>query len=522
MKIKIISLFILFGIVLSSISIVGGIHLKRTSNTKLENNSNEYGVQWKMNFGSDPSYGARYEGPQVIGDTDGDGENELLVSGRDNKIRIFEWDEQIQSYLEMDTLFPPFYPFVDSDAGGMAIGDLTGDGHNEIGATWYTAIHKHIDGKYLTIGFNSYIFSNGGGNGDCYIGDYDNDGKNELIMSGGPIVSDAEVGNIVCFEWNGIYLKKEAEWFNPDDDRYTYVYMAGLGDIDEDGENEIVCGSSFKVWILDWNKNTNSFDETVLMNCPHNYYPFACVCKDSDNDGKNEIHVSFYYPAISIFEWNGENYEIKFETVWEDEGALIEALDVGNVDNDPMPEVCAGTNLIHILQWNGESYIEEAVLDTFGELAVLNIGDCDNDGKNEIHAGSVIIDKGQDFMTWVFKYGIESPSIHPNEDTGSLKVTTTSSKLDKNLNNASIAAQNLETETWYDIQPMYGNFNQYYREDLPEGEYKLRALMNGYKPQQTNINIISDEETTYDFSLEMRSKSLHFPPMVYRFLSRFF
>ena len=90
------------------------------------------------------------------------------------------------------------------------------------------------------------------------------------------------------------------------------------------------------------------------------------------------------------------------------EGVLIEALDVGDVDDDGIPEVCAGTDVIHILQWNGDTYEEEAIIDeTFGHLAVLSIGDCDNDGKNEINAGSVIVEEGEDFMSWVFKYGWE-------------------------------------------------------------------------------------------------------------------
>ena len=45
-----------------------------------------------MNFGSDRHYGARYEGPQPIGDCDNDELNELLVGGRDAALRIFEWD----------------------------------------------------------------------------------------------------------------------------------------------------------------------------------------------------------------------------------------------------------------------------------------------------------------------------------------------------------------------------------------------------------------------------------------------
>ena len=78
------------------------------------------------------------------------------------------------------------------------------------------------------------------------------------------------------------------------------------------------------------------------------------------------------------------------------------------MDDDGIAEVCAGTNLVHILQWNGSTYIEEAVLPTFGGLAVVSIGDCDNDGRNDINVGSVWAERGQDFMSWVFKYGWES------------------------------------------------------------------------------------------------------------------
>ena len=168
-------------------------------------------------------------------------------------------------------------------------------------------------------------------------------------------------------------------------------------------------GYENKVVVLDWDKETGEFDPTVLKTTEGwESWPFACICKDSDMDGKNEIHVGYYSPEITIFEWNGTGYEVKFEKQWPGEDAIIEGLDVGDVDDDGMAEVCAGTNLVHILQWNGSTYVEEAVLPTFGGLAVVSIGDCDNDGRNEINVGSVWVERGQDFMSWVFKYGWES------------------------------------------------------------------------------------------------------------------
>lgn len=395
-----------------------GVELKITEQNRVTDFSEDYEIQWMKSYGSDPSYGARYEGPQPIGDCDNDGDNELLISGRDAMIRVMEWNDQQQTYVQTYTLHCPFYRmfrflsrFNESiepmDAGGMAIGDLTGDGKNEIAATWYASVYKYIGGKYRIIGFNPWVFWNGGGNPDCYIGDCDNDGQNELIMSGGPTWhGNPEVPEIVIFKWNGWRLVKVAEWNDPGVS--GYVYMAGMGDVDYDEENEIVCGSDNKVVVLDWNKETEEFEETIIKRTQGwEGYPFACICKDSDMDGKDEIHVGYYSPWVTIFKWNGTGYEEIFEKIWYGEEAIIEGLDVGDVDDDDIPEVCAGTNLVHILQWNGSTYVEEAVLPTFGGLAVVNIGDCDNDDKNEIHAGAVWVHQGQDFMSWVFKYGWE-------------------------------------------------------------------------------------------------------------------
>jgi hypothetical protein len=419
---KISSLFVLliFTLSYSAIAEVNNRSLNPLGEEQLLCVSNGgYGIQWQKNFGSDWR-GGRFEGPQPIGDCDGDGDNEVLIGGRDDTLRVMEWNEEKKTYEETSSLHSPFYylfllhQMIDPDAhgppdaGGFAIGDLTGDGKNEIAATWYTTVYTWIGGKYRIIGFNPWIFWNQGGNGDCYIGDYDSDGQNELIMSGGPQAQDSPVPQIVIFKWNGLGLVKVAEWADPRGP--AYVFMAGMGDTDQDGENEIVCGSVSGVVVLDWNKETESFESTIVKTITSwDEYPFACVCKDSDMDGKVEIHVGYHSPQISIFEWNGTDYEVKFETEWPGEEPVIEALDVGDVDDDDSAEVCVGTNVVHILQWNGSTYVEEALLDqTYGLLAVLNIGDCDNDGKNEINIAPVFVDQGQDYIYWIFKYGWQS------------------------------------------------------------------------------------------------------------------
>ena len=383
----------------------------------------QYQIQWMKNYGPDWS-GGQFEGPQPIGDCDNDGKNELLIGGRDSTLRVLKWNEEEKIYFETATLNSPFYNLflirqlftgeTPPDPGGFAIGDVTNDGENEIVATWYGAVYKFINDKYRIIGFNSWIFRNGGANGDCYIGDCDNDGKNEVIMSGGGGFSNNQVPEIVILKWNGWRLEKISEYDEP---LVGYAFMTGLGDPDGDGKNEIVCGiTSYeqtqipgrgnKIIVLDWDDTSNKFIPTVIRETyGWDQAPFGGWCADSDMDGIDEIHVGYISPKISIFEFEGNKYIDKFEKEWPGEGMLIEGLNIGDTDQDGFPEVCAGTDIVHILQWNGISYIEEAVIDqTYGDLAVVIVGDCDNDGKNEINVAPVFVDRGEDYISWIFKY----------------------------------------------------------------------------------------------------------------------
>ena len=171
---------------------------------------------------------------------------------------------------------------------------------------------RYIAFKYWIIGLNPWIFFNDGGSADCLIGDCDNDGKNELILSGGPgWESNSSVAEITVFRWNGLFLKKVSEWKDPDVN--GYVYMAGLGDVDEDGENEIVCAYENKVIVLNWDTQNKVFVPTQIYKTYGQDSPFGVVCKDCDNDGNAEILLSYYDPRITIFKWNGTGYPIQFD-----------------------------------------------------------------------------------------------------------------------------------------------------------------------------------------------------------------
>jgi len=371
-----------------------------------------FSIQWQKSYGRLPWWSARYEGPQPVGDCDDDGKNELLIGGRDPFLRVMEYDESRKTYYEavriIDPVFGIGYSFMGipepfGSATGFSIADIDNDGKNEIGVAWgrHFSAFKWNGHSYEKIGM--YVVYSGNGRKwattlDCIVGDVDNDGENEVVITGG--YPDAP--EVLVLKWDGKEFVKVAEWDYPGN---YWVYFPWIADVDNDGKNELLCNTNVTI-ALQW--NGDGWDEEIIAR--HNRsYPFGCVAKDSDNDGKPEIHVTFGIPMLKIYEYENGSYVEKASFCWEGEDGTIEAIDVGDVDYDGIAEIAAGTNYVHILQWNGEEYEEEYIItDTHGLLAVTCIGDMDNDGKNEIHASSVGVSwPGEEYEAWIFKYGWE-------------------------------------------------------------------------------------------------------------------
>ncbi|MEM2582974.1 MAG: hypothetical protein QW519_01235 [Candidatus Thermoplasmatota archaeon] len=365
--------------------------------------NSEFIIQWEKSYGSLWWWSARYEGSQPVGDADNDGKNELLIGGRDPFMRVMKWDERKQTYYEQAKIVDPVFgigysffgisqPF--GSATGFGIGDIDNDGKNEIGVAWgrHFSFFEWNGFRYKKEGM--YVVYNGqrwGTTLDCIVGDYDNDGMNEVIVTG----SFNNVPSLVAIRWDGNKFIEEAKWGN------EAIYFPWIADVDNDGKNEVIVGHGRELVLLKW-EGEKFISNTIEK---FQYQVFGCVAKDSNGDGINEIHVTFYAPRLCIYRWNGSAYEKLFDTLWQGEEDTIEAIDVGNVDNDEMPEVCVGTDKVHILQWKENRYEEEYLIsDTYGLLAVTCVGDFDNDGKNEINAGAVGVSRGEDYKSWIFKY----------------------------------------------------------------------------------------------------------------------
>jgi hypothetical protein len=183
----------------------------------------------------------------AIGDVTGDGTVSLVVSNQHNGTDIYRvpiprdpsqepWPnvEQIAGKMRVPNANFPFNKEQDyQPEEGLAIGDIDGDGKNEVvcGTHWY----KYADGKWGAHVFapETYISTK------AQVADVDGDGRNEIILSeGDPCIYGKPEGG-------------KAAWFKPGDDingpwtehvleeNLLDAHSLGVGDICGNGKVDI-------------------------------------------------------------------------------------------------------------------------------------------------------------------------------------------------------------------------------------------------------------------------------------------
>ena len=305
-----------------------------------------------------------------------------------------QWNPLTEVYDEEALIVAP--DSSGDNPGGYSIANIDMAIGNEISVAWDYRFSAYTWDGFNYVQLGATWTGHGTDNTyDCFVGDYDNDDSNEIILADDPSTSTNP--EITVLKWDKAgYFVEEASYNHPGN---VVTPMAWVEDVDEDNENEIVCVPGYDLIVLDW--DGSSFTATTIDT--FSYETYACVCGDTNNNGVPDIAVGLYSPSGYIYEWDGDSYEQIYSNTWTGEESVIEAVAIGDSDSDGFNEVAFGTDVVHILQWCTDcvGYVEEAVLPTHGMLAPLNIGDCDSDGENEVNVGNV---DGAPYEQWVYKH----------------------------------------------------------------------------------------------------------------------
>jgi len=149
------------------------------------------------------------------------------------------------------------------------------------------------------------------------IGDVDDDGQNEVVTVG--YCWPSPIGHYAAYL--GIFGYTEASGFTPEHQTWTghttytrYFRDVAVGDVDNDGETEIVCAGYNNndqglLYIYRWDGSTLSTEGWSVFTVGYDTDAYRVVAGDVDSDGECEIVVAGRLPGtggfIRVYRWDG-------------------------------------------------------------------------------------------------------------------------------------------------------------------------------------------------------------------------
>jgi hypothetical protein len=370
-------------------------------------------TQWSYTYGG---YG-HSQFAQPIGDLDGDGKNEVVVGGYETSItpgysHILKYDTANGSY---DTLYT--WNSGGSSPSGAAIADYFGDGKKELVMSWGYGSSPGVyaytwDGKTLTqLDYYAASFDF-----DVYACDLNKDGTMDVVVSNAPWGGTPYHVFILDLDKTTHKFVFKGGWMCPDDPNGNdECSMSWSGDIYGNGNIELVsvisagASTTVGVWALTWDGTT--FSGTQIYASPLTLgTPYGISVGYVKGDSIPEIGIGNNYASYvgaeaCLLKYNTGThvFDEVWDGTWSTEYCVIEGVAIGDAYNNGKNEFLAAGGSTHIIGWTGTNYAEIATLtQTQGMISGCNVGDMDNDGKNEVKCCDIIgYGPGNE---WIFKY----------------------------------------------------------------------------------------------------------------------
>jgi uncharacterized repeat protein (TIGR01451 family) len=349
-------------------------------------------VEWYYSASS--GFGTRV----AIGDIDGDGILEIVGTETWYKITVYKanlkspmWDISTQLNI-----------------AALTLTDMNGDNRPEIvyGDAQWGSLHA-VDGQTHQVFWE--IQNPKHGITRIAVGDTNHDGQQEVLWGAGFTSTGADYLYVA-----GV-LSKTIEWKNIDMD--GPLYAVDIGDVDDDGQIEIVMASNSSlsgygdgiISIFDGDTHALEWQSQDLPGIDTWSGIGSLRIGDVDQDGRTEFVLATadtYDGLIQIYDGATHTLERQSEEFF---GASMTALEIGDVDGDSQMEIVVGQSREHtgatgvyLVVFDGATAAVEwksIGLDTYwGGVCDIQLADVDQDHQEEIIAsitgGSVYVFDG--------------------------------------------------------------------------------------------------------------------------------
>lgn len=327
-------------------------------------------------------------GALLVADADGDGVPEIIYGdGQWGKIRAIDARTQKEKW----TINNP-----DHGVSGIALGDADRDGKVEVlwgsGGTSSGPNRLYVvDPLTGTVKWQSVHID--GPLNAMSVGDLDGDGEDEIVMISHRSDSDYGEGIIHIFSARTHALKYQNKLGTTD---WMGVHSARIGDVDGDGKTEfIVTTANTYAGVIRVYDGTTHALKRQSAGYSGNFFT-ALAIGDVDKDGKIEIvagqgreHTGAQGTYLIVFD--GVTMQEKWRSV--DLGSYwgsVYDVKLSDLDGDGHPEIIAslsgsGSNVGKLIVFDGVSHVLKLLIEH--PARALEVADIDSDGALEILVG---------------------------------------------------------------------------------------------------------------------------------------
>jgi hypothetical protein len=357
----------------------------------------------------------------VAGDVDGDSKVEVVTAGTyfDGSrtcAQLIEWNAATLTVKRVTF----WYWNSNTSVKSVAIGDVDGDGQIEIitgGYYWDGSRNcaQLIEWKGADLSVDRLTFWYWTGNtvvNSVGVGDVDGDGQVEVVTAGSFV--DAGGMKAQLIEWTGAALVPERltfwQWFGN-----TAVNSVALGDVDNDGQVEVVTGGYFtdagvaKAQLIEWAGSSLVPERLTFWLWGTRSVVNSVAVGDADGDGQTEIVTGGYYTDSNglnaqLLELHGSNlaYELQTHWIWSGD-TVVNSVAIADLDSDGLQEIVTGGYFTQggvlnaqLIEWVGSALSVDRLtswyLNRDTTINSVAVGDVNGDFQTEVVTGGYCFD----------------------------------------------------------------------------------------------------------------------------------
>jgi Tol biopolymer transport system component len=247
-------------------------------------------------------------------------------------------------------------------------------------------------------------------------GDVDGDGSVEVVTGGWHNDGTRDVAQLCVWDGATLAVESTKTWYWTS---YTYISSLAIGDVDGDGQAEIVTGGHYYDGVRDvaqlcvWDGATLGLENMATWYWTGSTEIWSLAVGDVDGDGQAEVVTGGRFndgtrSVAQLCVWDGSSLALEnVETWYWTDDTWINSVAFGNVDGDGAVEIVTGgyyndgvRDNSQLCVWDGASLALEGVQAWFwtGDTTISSVavGDVDGGGQAEIVTGGCFDDGVRD------------------------------------------------------------------------------------------------------------------------------